>query len=61
MYCLDDGKNKCSNVMSDLDLKNTEAIFTMWWFQLFLHPDPLSKYVVSVLVKEPKSAQLSSL
>lgn len=26
MYCLDDGKIKCSNVMSDLDLKNTEAI-----------------------------------
>lgn len=25
---------KCSYVMSDLNLKNTEAIFTMWWFKL---------------------------
>lgn len=30
-------------VMSDLNLKNTETIFTTWWLKLYLNPEPLLK------------------
>lgn len=62
MYCLDDGKIKCSNVMSDLDLKNTEAIlYHVVISTIFASRPTLKSMRLVLIVKEPKPAQLSSL